>query len=39
MGQDEVARLISPDATSAVPLPDAVSEELGFRLGLQERVP
>lgn len=37
MGQDEVARLISPDMASTVPLPEAVSEELGFRLGLRER--
>jgi hypothetical protein len=34
MGQDEVARLISPDVPLTVPLPDAVSEELGFRLDL-----
>jgi superfamily II DNA or RNA helicase len=35
MGQDEVARLISPDATCAVKLPDAFSEELSFKLGLE----
>jgi hypothetical protein len=34
MGQDEVARLITPDSSSAVPLPEAVSDELGFELGL-----
>jgi len=34
MGQDEVARLISPGSTSAVHLPDAVSTTLGFELGL-----
>lgn len=34
MGQDEVARLITPDSSSAVPLPDAVSNELSFKLGL-----
>lgn len=34
MGQDEVARLITPDSSSAIPLPDAVSEDLSFDLGL-----
>src|SRR5438034_9776812 len=34
MGQDEVARLITPETTAAVPLPDAVSNELSFKLGL-----
>ena len=34
MGQDEVARLITPDSSSAIPLPDAVSNELSFKLGL-----
>jgi hypothetical protein len=37
MGQEEVARLIGPDVTSTLPLPEAVSEELGFRLDLSER--
>jgi hypothetical protein len=32
MGQDEVARLITPDATCAFRLPDAVSEALSFKL-------
>jgi hypothetical protein len=35
MGQDEVARLIAPDSSSAVLLPDAVSAELSFELGLK----
>jgi ERCC4-related helicase len=35
MGQDEVARLITPDATCVVKLPDAVSEGLSFKLGLE----
>ncbi len=35
MGQDEVARLITPDSSSAIPLPRAVSEELGFKLSLE----
>lgn len=34
MGQDEVARLITPDSTAFVPLPAAVAEELSFKLGL-----
>jgi len=34
MGQDEVARLITADSSSAVQLPAAVSEDLGFKLGL-----
>ena len=34
MGQDEVARLITSDSSSAIPLPDAVSNELSFKLGL-----
>jgi len=34
MGQDEVARLITPESNSGVPLPDAIAEELSFRLGL-----
>ncbi len=35
MGQDEVARLITPDSGTAVPLPAAVSEDLSFELGLR----
>ncbi|HUX17246.1 MAG TPA: C-terminal helicase domain-containing protein [Phycisphaerae bacterium] len=35
MGQDEVARLITPDSSAAVPLPEAVSAELSFELGLK----
>jgi len=34
MGQDEVARLITPDSDVGVPLPDSVSKALGFRLEL-----
>jgi superfamily II DNA or RNA helicase len=34
MGQEEVARLITPDCTSAVPLPNSISDELNFKLGL-----
>lgn len=34
MGQEEVARMITPDSTSIVRLPDAVSHELSFKLGL-----
>ena len=35
MGQDEVARLITPDSDNTVPLPEAVSERLNFKLGLE----
>jgi ERCC4-related helicase len=34
MGQDEVAKLITPGSDSTIPLPDSVSEELSFKLGL-----
>ena len=34
MGQDEVAKLITPDVESAVPLPSALTDELTFDLGL-----
>ncbi|MBM4092567.1 MAG: SWF/SNF helicase family protein, partial [Planctomycetes bacterium] len=34
MGQDDVARLITPDTEVAVPLPAAVSEELSFNLAV-----
>ena len=34
MGQDEVARLITPDSNTAIPLPTAISDGLGFDLGL-----
>jgi superfamily II DNA or RNA helicase len=34
MGQDEVARLITPDCTSTIPLPNGISDELSFKLGL-----
>jgi hypothetical protein len=39
MGQDEVARLITPDSSTAIPLPDAISEELSFKLGLDASTP
>ena len=35
MGQDEVARLITPDSNGAPPLPQAISDELSFKLGLK----
>ncbi len=34
MGQDEVARLITPDSDGIIPLPDAISKELSYRLAL-----
>ncbi len=34
MGQDEVAKLIAPDAESAIPLPRAIADGLSFKLGL-----
>lgn len=34
MGQDEVAKLITPDNAGAVPLPDAITDELSFKLNL-----
>jgi hypothetical protein len=34
MGQDEVARLITPESNTAIRLPDAISAELSFHLGL-----
>jgi ERCC4-related helicase len=34
MGQEDVARLITPDSTSAVPLSDAISRELSFKLNV-----
>jgi len=34
MGQDEVARLITPDSDGIIPLPDAISTALTFRLDL-----
>jgi superfamily II DNA or RNA helicase len=36
MGQDEVARLITPDnSDTTIPLPDAISNELSFKLGIE----
>jgi superfamily II DNA or RNA helicase len=34
MGQDQVARLITPNSSSAVPLPEAVSDALSFELSI-----
>jgi len=34
MGQDEVAKLITPDSSLGIPLPESVSDELGFKLGV-----
>jgi hypothetical protein len=34
MGQDEVARLITEDSSSAVPLPGVISDSLSFQLGI-----
>jgi hypothetical protein len=36
MGQDEVARLITPDSSSAIPLPGAIADGLSFKLGLDQ---
>ncbi|MBI1854204.1 MAG: hypothetical protein HYR85_28025 [Planctomycetes bacterium] len=35
MGQDEVARLITPDSGGALPLPSAISDDLSFDLGIR----
>jgi hypothetical protein len=32
MGQDEVARLITPESCSAIPLPEAITDGLSFKL-------
>jgi hypothetical protein len=34
MGQDEVSQLITPDFSCAISLPDAISNELSFQLGI-----
>ncbi len=34
MGQEEVARLIPQDSSSVIRLPEALSNELSFKLGL-----
>jgi hypothetical protein len=34
MGQDEVARLITPESSTGVQLPDAISSDLSFKLDL-----
>jgi hypothetical protein len=31
-----LAHLITPDSSIAVPLPDAISDELSFELGVQK---
>jgi hypothetical protein len=38
MGQDEVARLITPDSTATVPLPQAISDGLSFKLDLRSKI-
>ena len=38
MGQDEVARLITPDSDGTVPLPKGISERLNFKLGLHSHL-
>ena len=35
MGQNEVARLITPDSEDAIPLPKVISDDLSYRLGLR----
>ncbi len=39
MGQDEVARLITSDSGGSFPLPDGISEELSFELGIAGSIP
>jgi superfamily II DNA/RNA helicase len=39
MGQDEVARLITPDSSGGIALPDTISEGLSFRLGVNLSTP
>ncbi len=39
MGQDEVARLITPDSNIAFPLPRIISEELSFKLDIEIKKP
>jgi hypothetical protein len=36
MGQDEVAKLITPDADTGFPLPEAVTSGLSFKLEIQQ---
>ncbi len=38
MGQDEVARLIAPETEVTVSLPDAISAQLSFKLGIDDCV-
>jgi hypothetical protein len=38
MSQDEVARLITPDSTATIPLPQAISDGLSFKLGLRSKI-
>jgi hypothetical protein len=35
MGQEVVARLITPVSENTIPLPDTISSELSFKLGLE----
>jgi ERCC4-related helicase len=37
MGQEEVARLIRPDAGGGLPLPEAIADELSFHLAVDAR--
>ena len=37
MGQDAVAKLITPENESAIPLPEAISAGLSFRLGIDKK--
>ena len=36
MGQDEVAKLITPETASVVSLPESIGDELGFDLSIPE---
>jgi hypothetical protein len=37
MGQEEVARLIRPDADGGLPLPEMIADELSFHLNVDVR--
>jgi superfamily II DNA or RNA helicase len=37
MGQEEVARLITPESSGGIPLPDIISSDLSFKLDLDDR--
>lgn len=36
MGQEAVARLISPESEGQIPLPDFIADSLGFELGVSD---